>query len=144
MMALGLAGKPSITDDIAVASTRREPNGGQLDNCVLNGEHHPPVNKLPEGGSESTVQRHDRKQRHRMRKTQSEGVAFMRSSLANEEPRLSLESVIEEEPTKIATLSDFPQTIKVLLSSFLYVSTALLSFSHSHKLKPAGSICRET
>lgn len=117
MMALGLGGKPSVMDDIAVASTRREPNGGQLDNDVLNGEHHSDhhsdMNKLPEGGSELTVQRHDRKQRRRMRKTQSEGVASMRASLANEEPRVSLESVMEEEPKKISTLSDFPQKTKV-------------------------------
>ena len=62
------------------------------------------------GRAERTLGRSERKQRRRMMKSQSEGVAFMRSSLPREPIRLPLDTLNEKkEPEKLTTLSELTQ-----------------------------------
>ena len=76
---------------------------------VVNGGRSWPL-KMGTDRAESSLGRHERKQKRRIMKTQSEGVAFMRSSLPTEKAKLSLDSVKEKEPEKkLATLSELTQ-----------------------------------
>ena len=74
-----------------------------------------------------TLGRAERKQRRRMIKTQSEGVAFMRSSLPREPIRLPLDTLDEKkEPEKLTTLSELTQ----ISTQVRFMTSDCLPFTH--------------
>jgi len=76
---------------------------------VVNGGSSGP-SKMGTDRAESSLGRHERKQKRRIMKTQSEGVAFMRSSLPTEKAKLSLDSLKGKEPEKkLTTLTELTQ-----------------------------------
>lgn len=111
-MRTGLTGIKTSAEDAAVASAGAEskevlPKQNenwplQSGRCDMNGENAKPTDLLSSG-------RQERRQRHRRMKSRSEGVAFMRSNLSNEITTSSLASVKENEPTRLATLSELTQ-----------------------------------
>ena len=92
------------------SNERGSPIRGQSES-VLNS----PSRSSPSRGlSEASMEKNERKQRRRRMKAQSEGVAFMHSTLAPEPTRLSFDTTEEKESVKLATLSELTQlTAKV-------------------------------
>ena len=87
---------------------------------LLTGQSSPTLDRVPLGRAE-------RKQRRRMMKSQSEGVAFMRSSLPREPIRLSLDTLDEKkEPEKLTTLSELTQ----ISTQVRFMTSDCLPFTH--------------
>ncbi|KAL7540630.1 hypothetical protein ACHAXR_010673 [Thalassiosira sp. AJA248-18] len=122
MMRAGLTGKTGSADDMTIdvanfgsevkeVQPKQEAMGKMGSICeksAVNGGHPTPANVLS-GHTELPLGRHERKQRRRLMKTQSEGVSSMRASLPNETIRQSLDSLKERKPEKLATLSELTQ-----------------------------------
>ena len=98
MMRAGLIDNASSSDDIMVANIRK-----QETKDAANERSRPTL--LTERSEPALSSKLERKQRRRLMKAQSEGVTLMRTSLATEPKRLSLDTV-EEKAEKLATLSE--------------------------------------